>query len=175
MDMRLREQVMVTVARANGCRMCSYIHQEWAIRAGVSDDEIAQLEGTHPAEFDRARWSAVGYARSLAENDFKQVPDQIFADAARYYSPGELRNIEVAALLMTMANRSVNTVDALFSRLRGVPVSQSLTSEIAITAALVAALPIGVPVLCLTLRKSPHRLVRDFRAFTDGEPTNSTR
>lgn len=28
MDMRLREQVMVTVARANGCRMCSYIHQE---------------------------------------------------------------------------------------------------------------------------------------------------
>jgi AhpD family alkylhydroperoxidase len=67
MEPALREQAMLTVARTNGCRYCSYIHQEWAVRSNVSDDEIAQLEGADPATFDRARWSALVYAGARRE------------------------------------------------------------------------------------------------------------
>lgn len=169
MDPSLREQVMLTVARANGCRYCSYIHQEWAIRTGASDDEIAQLEGTDPADFDRGRWSALVYARSLAENDFGTLPAEIVADTARHHDAGERRNIEAVALVMTIVNRSANTMDALLCRLRGEPASQSLAAELIITAGLLTLGPLLVPALSLILRKSPLRLLREFRVFTAGQ------
>jgi len=172
MDPALREEIMLTVARANGCRYCSYVHQEWAIRAGVSDEEIAQLEGTDPASFDRAKWSALVYARSLAENDFKRVPEEVSHDAAGYHNTGELHDIKAVALVMTIANRSANTMDTLLLRLRGVPASDSLPAELAITATLLATGPIIVPALSLILRKSPLRLLREFRAFTAGASTS---
>lgn len=169
MDPALREQVMLTVARANGCRYCSYIHQEWAIRTGASDEEIAQLEGTDPGAFDRGRWSALVYARSLAENDFGTLPAEIVADVARHHGTGERRNIEAVALVMTIVNRSANTMDALLFRLRGEPASQSLAAELAITAVLAATGPVLVPMLSVILRESPWQLLREFRAFTAGE------
>lgn len=174
-DSAFREEIMLTVARANGCRYCSYIHQEWAIRSGVSDAEIAELEGTDPRQFDRARWSALVYARSLAENDFAQVPAEIAEDAAKYYGAVALRNIKAVALLMTMVNRSANTMDALISRVRGVPASESLISEILITAVLWTFGPLIVPALSLILRKSPWRMLKEFRAFTAGSTGNSAR
>ncbi|ORV11652.1 hypothetical protein AWB96_19950 [Mycobacteroides chelonae] len=172
MEPSQREQVMLTVARANGCRYCSYIHQEWAIRTGASDEEIAQLEGTDPAAFDRGRWSALVYARSLAENDFGTPPAEIVADAARHHNAGERHNIEAVALVMTIVNRSANTMDALLCRLRGEPASQSLGAEVAITVGLAAIGPVIVPALSVILRKSPWRLLREFRAFTAGETPN---
>lgn len=174
MDPSLREQVMLTVARANGCRYCIYIHQEWAIRTGASDVEIAELEGTDPEAFDRGRWSALVYARSLAENDFGKLPAEIVADTARHHSTGERRNIEAVALVMTIVNRSANTMDALLSRMRGEPVSPSLPAALVITGGLLTLGPLLVPALSLILRKSPLRLLREFRAFTAGEASNGT-
>lgn len=171
-DPGFREEIMLTVARANGCRYCSYIHQEWAIRSGVSDEEIAELEGADAATFDRSRWSGLVYARSLAENEFKHVPAEILDDASKYYSKGQLRNIEAVAMVMTIVNRSANTMDALLSRLRGKPVSDSMAAEIIITTALATTGPVLVPMLSLILRKSPQRLYREFRAFNSGEVTD---
>ncbi len=172
-DPALRESVMLTVARANGCRYCSYIHQEWAIRNGAGDDEIAELEGIDVTAFDRAKWSALVYARSLAENDFENVPAEILEDVAKYHSAGERRNIEAVALVMTIVNRSANTMDALLSRLRGAPASESLPAELVITTCLVATGPVLVPLLSLILRKSPRRLLREFRAFNAGTAADS--
>lgn len=171
MDPGFREEVMLTVAQANGCRYCSFVHQEWAIRNGVSDEEIAQLEGADPAHFDRTRWSALVYARSLAENNFESTPAEIAEDAAKHFSRGERRDIEAVALVMHIVNRSANTMDALASRLRGVPASESLTAEIVITTMLFAIGPVVVPALSLILRKSPQQLLKEFRAFAAGDVT----
>ncbi|MFZ1174950.1 MAG: carboxymuconolactone decarboxylase family protein, partial [Mycobacterium sp.] len=160
-DPAFREEIMLTVAQTNSCRYCSYVHQEWAIRAGVPDEEIAQLEGANPATFDRAKWSALAYARALAEADFGQVPEEISQEVAKYYTRGGRRNIEAVALVMSIANRSTNTVEAFRSRLRGVPASGSLPAEIAITSALVASSPVLIPGLSIVLRKSPNRLLRE--------------
>ena len=159
---------MLTVAQANNCRYCSYVHQEWAIRAGVSDEEIAQLEGADPATFDRAKWSALAYARALADADFGPVPEEISQEVAKYYTRADRRKIETVALVMSIANRSANTVEAFRSRLRGVPVSESLPAEIAITSALLAISPALIPVLSIMLRKSPQRLLRELHAYPAG-------
>ncbi len=159
---------MLTVAQTNGCRYCSYVHQEWAIRTGVSDEEIAQLEGVAPATFDRTKWSALAYARALAEADFGQVPEEISQEVAKYYTRGDRRNIETVARAMSIANRSANTVDAFRSRLRGAPVSESLPAEIAITSALIAVSPTLIPALSIMLRKSPQRLLRELHAYSTG-------
>lgn len=163
-DPAFREEIMLTVARANNCRYCSYVHQEWAIRAGASDDDIAQLEGADPASFDRAKWSALAYARALAEADFGPVPEEISKEAAKYFTRGDRRNIETVALVMSIVNRSANTLEALRSRLRGVPVSESLPAEITITSVLVAVSPFLLPLLSIVLRKSPQRLLRELFA-----------
>ena len=167
-DPAFREEIMLTVAQTNSCRYCSYVHQEWAIRAGVPDEEIAQLEGANPATFDRAKWSALAYARALAEADFGPVPEEIAQEVAKHYSPWSRRNIETVALVMNLVNRSANTLEAFRSRLRGVPVSESLPAEIAITLALVAISPILIPLLSIVLRKSPQRLLRDLFAHSAG-------
>lgn len=167
-DPAFREEIMLTVARTNGCRYCSYVHQEWAIRAGVSDEEIAQLEGADPATFNRAEWTAITYARALAEADFSQVPEEISREMAKYYTRGDRRNIETVALVMNIVNRSANMLDAFRSRLRGVPVSESLPAEIAITSALIAVSPILMPVLSIVLRKSPQRLLRELHSYSAG-------
>jgi AhpD family alkylhydroperoxidase len=168
MDPAFREKIMLTVAQTNSCRYCSYVHQEWAIRAGVSDSEIAQLEGADPATFDRAEWSALVYARSLAEANFGPVPAEIAQEVAKYYTPRDRRNIEAVALVMSIANRSANTLEAFRSRLHGVPVSESLPAEIAITSALVALGPFLMPVLSIVFRKSPLRMLRELNASSVG-------
>ncbi len=165
-DPVFREEIMLTVAQANNCRYCSYVHQAWAIRAGASDEEIVQLEGVDPATFDRAKWSALAYARALAEADFNPVPQDISQEVARYYSPWDRRNIEAVAQVMSIANQSANTLEAFELRLRGVSVSESLPAEIAITLALVAISPILIPLLSIVLRKSPQRLLRDLFAHS---------
>jgi AhpD family alkylhydroperoxidase len=164
MDPAFREKVMLTVAQANSCRYCSYVHQEWAIRAGVPDRELAQLEGADPATFDRAEWSALAYARSLAEADFGPVPEEISQEVAKYYTPRDRRNIETVALVMSVVNRSANTLEAFRSRLRGTAVSESLPAEIAISLALVAISPLLLPALSVVLRRSPLRMLRELNA-----------
>jgi AhpD family alkylhydroperoxidase len=173
-DPAFREEIMLTVAQANNCRYCSYVHQQWAIRAGASDDEIAQLEGADPATFDRAKWSALAYARALAEADFGSVPEEISQEVAKYHSPWARRNIETVALVMSTVNRSANTLEAFRSRLRGVPVSESLPAEISITAALVAISPILLPLLSIVLRKSPVQLLRELFAHSAGTSAGGT-
>jgi len=168
LDPAFREQIMLTVTQANRCRYCSYVHQEWAIRAGVSDEEIAQLENADPATFDRATWSALAYARALAEADFGQVSEEISHEVAKYYPARGRRDIKTVALVMSIANRSANTVEAFGSRLRGVPGSESLPAEIVITSALLAVSPVLIPALSLVLRKSPQRLLREMRAVSAG-------
>lgn len=62
-DPKLREQVMLAVAHANACRWCTLAHRQWALAEGVSDAELAALEGQHAEEFDRRTWAAVAWAR----------------------------------------------------------------------------------------------------------------
>ena len=43
LDATLRERVMVAVSRVNACGGCTFVHQRWALRAGVSSEELEAI------------------------------------------------------------------------------------------------------------------------------------
>ena len=43
LDATLRDRVMVAVSRVNACGGCTFVHQRWALRAGVSSEELEAI------------------------------------------------------------------------------------------------------------------------------------
>ena len=155
LDPKLREEVMLAVAQANACRWCTLAHRRWALAEGVSDAEIAALENQDPGEFDRRTWAAVAWADARARADLGPVPAEFEDELARHYSPAERDDLDLVTTLMTVANRSANTFDALLARLRGRPVPGSrLFDELLIGSGVVLSIPPVAAYLALIRRGS---------------------
>jgi AhpD family alkylhydroperoxidase len=152
LDPRLREEIMVAVARANTCRWCTLAHRRWAIAEGVTDEELAAMEGQDAEHFDRRTWAAIAWAQARTRADLEPVPDELEAELARHYDEGERADLELVTQTMGVANRSANTFDALLERLRGRPVAGSrVGDEVALGS--VVALSIPPVAAYLTLRR----------------------
>ena len=67
-----RERIMVAVSRVNSCEGCTRVHERWALRAGVSDEELRSLEIGDLAGLDaRGRAAAAtGRASGLPGSHF---------------------------------------------------------------------------------------------------------
>lgn len=166
MDPALREQVMLAVARTNACRYCIFAHTDAGRHAGLTDADLARLESMDPADFDRRAWAAVAYARALARADLGPVDTDILDEVLVFHGEEGRRRIETATLLMTVSNLTGNTVDALWSRLRGDPAPGSrFCDEVAIASVWV----VGAAVTTLNILKarpqSPLGLLAEFRAL----------
>ena len=176
MDPATREAIMVAVARANACRYCSFVHREWALAVGLPDDDLARIEGMDADSFDRERWLAATYGQSTITGD---LSPEIEREASEVFDAATLRDIETVARVMTIMNRSGNTVDALLSRLGGTPTGGSrLPDEVVLT---ILMLLVGPPVilsLSLGRREAPWSVLRrlddfarDFDERLDGTGT----
>jgi AhpD family alkylhydroperoxidase len=119
LDPELRERVMVAVSRVNACHGCTLVHERWAIRAGISSEELAAIGlGDIAALDDRSR-AAVAYATARAEGRFREpAPTDVAAYAAARLTPAELAAVDAVARAMALVNLSVSTVEALRARLR---------------------------------------------------------
>ncbi|MEW6776403.1 MAG: hypothetical protein AB1405_08925 [Bdellovibrionota bacterium] len=140
----LREEVFLAVAKKNGCRYCTYIHEGFAAYAGASDEEIATLEGAPLHHFDRKRWIAVQYAVASLGG---RIDPHLKSEAKKHYSKEDLAQLEALARAMNLSSLCGNTVDSLLWRLSGKPGARrgaSAAEELFI--ALLAA-PIGGPAL----------------------------
>lgn len=164
-DPAFREEIMVAVARVNHCRYCVFTHQEWALHAGLPEEELERLESGSIQSFDPAKRAALEYARALGtgEND-----PQALAHLREHYSPSEIADIERVVRAMVLANLSGNTVDGLLSRFRGKPAEGSrLLDELFISAIWMAVAPWVALILAVWRRQSPPALLRDFRDFSN--------
>ncbi|MBT8468517.1 MAG: carboxymuconolactone decarboxylase family protein, partial [Deltaproteobacteria bacterium] len=122
----LREQIIVAVARVNACRMCEHAHTRMALEAGVSDAELAALEGMDPSAFNRRTWLAIGHARERTKAEFAPiVEDASQKDLGEALDAQTRNDVEDVARVMTVANRIANTLNALPDRCRGKPVPES--------------------------------------------------
>jgi len=118
LDRRERERIMLAVSRVNACRGCTFVHQRWALRAGLSAEELQAIELGELAALDDRSRAAVTYATALAERRFRDAPpDDIAAAAALHLSPAERSAVEAVARLMALANLSANTAEAIFASL----------------------------------------------------------
>ncbi len=166
MDPKFREEIMVAVARANDCRYCNYMHTQWALYEGVPPEELARLSGIDPEHFEHGRftektWLALVYARAVSAGKPAQ---ELVKKAQTVFSRAELRQIETVARVMTIANLTGNTWDALLSRLQGNPAKEgNLTDELAVSGLFWLAAPTAAVYLVAISGKAPLRLLREFR------------
>jgi AhpD family alkylhydroperoxidase len=155
-DPALREEVMLAVAEANACNLCSLAHRRWAAAEGVSDEELAAIEDRDPEQFDRATWAAIAWAQARTRADLSPVPEELEAELARHYDEGGRADLELITQAMGMANRTANTFDALLERLRGRPVAESRVGD-ELALGTVVALTIPPVTAYLTVRSLVKR------------------
>ncbi len=111
-DPALRERIMVAVSRANSCRECTRVHEAWAVRAGVSADELTRLGAGELAYTPADQRPAVVFATALAEASFGPLPIEVRALVDDHVDTERQRDVEAIARLMTFANLSVNGTHA---------------------------------------------------------------
>jgi AhpD family alkylhydroperoxidase len=159
----MREKVIVAVARVNACPMCEHAHSRMALDAGVTDAELAALEGMARDAIDRRTWLALAYARERVTADFDGAPDPETKRALDVeLGPQATRDIEDVARVMTVANRIANTLKALSDRRRGRPVAESrLGDELVINALFLPGAWLGILVASARQRRSPKGLWRE--------------
>lgn len=110
LDALLRERVVVAVSRANACAGCTTVHERWALRAGVSSEDLDAIELGDLARLDDRSRAAIIYATDRANARFQAAPDdELTAMTRRHLTAGELRAVEAVSRLMTFANLTANT------------------------------------------------------------------
>ena len=120
----LRERIMVAASRANACAGCSRVHQRWAVRAGVTDEELEALGLDDLARLDPADRAAVVYAVERSTAGFPgpvgapSEDSDLSAAVAEHFTPEQIRQIDAIARGITFANLTVGTVETLRSRLQ---------------------------------------------------------
>jgi AhpD family alkylhydroperoxidase len=116
----LRERVMVAVSRVNACRGCTFVHERWARRAGVTSDDLQAIGLGDLGELDDRNRAAVTYAAALAETRFRgPIGADLAASASEHLTADELAAVDALARTMALANLSANTAEGLFGRLPG--------------------------------------------------------
>lgn len=114
---------MVAVSRVNSCRGCTFVHERWAGRAGVTADDLQAIDLGDLENLDKRSRTAVAYAAALAEARFREpIAADLAACAGDQLTPDELAAVDAVARAMAFANLSANTLEELLGRL-GFPAS----------------------------------------------------
>ncbi len=164
----MREELWVAVSSANECRYCSFVHQAWAKRSGVSDDTICELEHRDFSRLSVRERAAARYLTEWIANDFDRVSEQTHQQFQESLSRAEQRRVKTLGRLINFFNRSGNTADAFLSRLKSEPYRGSRVFDEAVITGIFAYVNIFlIPLLALGRGESPKRLVNDFKAFTE--------
>jgi AhpD family alkylhydroperoxidase len=166
LDPAFREQVMLAVAGANACRQCSFAHREWALAEGVSEAELAALEGLDPGVFDARTWAAIVWVQAFARNDLGEVPHAIDRNFREHFNAQEQADIQLAARTMYWANEISNSVRSGVKRAKRAPVPGStVTRELEALLLYAVGVPVIVGALCVMRRRNPVSMIRDIRPF----------
>ncbi len=161
LDPGFREELMLAVAKQNDCRYCSWAHQEWATVAGIPDEELAQMEQVDPEGFDRSKWVAISYVRAYVAGKFGSVPRELHQEMRDNYTAHQIKEIELVARIMDIANRGANTWDAMLSRLKGNPAADShILDEAVLSILCLTTAPVVVAYLAYASKRSFRDMAR---------------
>lgn len=159
LDPGFREELMLAVAKLNDCRYCTWGHHEWAYLSGVPEEELAHIENMDPEGFDKSKWVAISYVRALVSANYGPVSPELSEELKEHYSAHEIKEIELVARVMDIANRGANTWDAMLSRIKGNPANDShLLDELVMSGVFWSAAPMVVLLLAREAKR-PYKEV----------------
>jgi len=101
---RTRELVILSVARGNEYAWLH--HCPFAVKAGVSKEELHELEENRVASsLSAPEAAAVNYAKMFAVGG---VTDEIYAELAKHYSPREVTDLTLMAAYFLALGSTIN-------------------------------------------------------------------
>jgi len=115
-DGAFRERLMMAVTQVNGCRYCSYFHAREALRAGISQEELAAVASMEFSESPSEQQPALLYAQHWAETD-ANPDDEIRERMLGVYGEETLKAIEMGLRMIRMGNLMGNTFDYVLFKL----------------------------------------------------------
>ena len=116
---------MLAVAHAKACRLCVLVHRRWPWPKAYPTLNSPRSRPRTPDSSTDAPGPRSAWSDARARADLGPVPVEFEDELARHYSAAERDDLDLVTTVMTVANRSANTVDALLARLRGRPVPGS--------------------------------------------------
>ena len=165
-DPVFREEIMIAVAGADSSRQCSFAHREWARAVGISEAELAALEGLDIESLDVRTWAAVVWAQAYARSDLGEVPAAIDADFRKHFNAQEQEDIELLAREMYWLNETSNSVDAALTRLRRNPVPGSgVLGELEALVLYALVVPALIVLFAVRQRRNPISIIRGMKPF----------
>jgi 4-carboxymuconolactone decarboxylase len=107
---RVRELVILTTARANGCQYEWTQHAGLALRSGVSEAEIDAINaGGTPEGLSALESAAVAYAQELGRD--RHVSDATFAALRAHLDERELTDLTLVAAYYTALGMTLNAFE----------------------------------------------------------------
>lgn len=106
LDKKLKELVKIRASQLNRCAFCLHIHATDARKLGETEDRIYTLnawrETTYFTPQERAALALTEAVTLVASN---HVPDDVYEEAARYFSEQEISELLMAIITINSWNR----------------------------------------------------------------------
>ncbi len=106
LDRRTKEMVYLAVSFVNECEYCSLHHRKEALHAGLSDQEIRELEVETNQPFSPREQAALVYARELTRT--AAVSDDLRYRVQELFSTDEFVELTMIVGLANFTNRFNN-------------------------------------------------------------------
>ncbi len=102
LDPRLGELVKLRASQLNGCAYCLALHADIARRHGEVQARIDMLPAWREAGalYSARERAALAFAEAVTRIGKAGVPDPVYAEAARHFTPAEL--VELALMIATI-------------------------------------------------------------------------
>ena len=119
-DHPFAEKMMLAVASVTGSRSSSYAHARYAMRQGLSQEEVETLLRGDVEQATAKEAPALFFAQHHAERRDQPDPEMVQRLVDAYGSQGA-RDVVTYVRLITLGSLVGNTFDALVSRILGQP------------------------------------------------------
>jgi AhpD family alkylhydroperoxidase len=103
LNLQWKERIMLAVTEVNQCGMCSWMHTNISLKAGMSKEEISTLLSGAYDHVPEKQLLSVLYAQNFASNKEKYNP-KMKQEMLETYGKPRTRMIENAMAVITMTN-----------------------------------------------------------------------
>jgi AhpD family alkylhydroperoxidase len=105
-EQRLNDLIKLRASQINGCAYCIDLHWREAREHGEPDRRLYQLDAWRETPFytDRER-AVLALTEAVTLVHQGHVPDEVYEEASRYFSPQELANLILAIVTINAWNR----------------------------------------------------------------------
>jgi AhpD family alkylhydroperoxidase len=123
-DPRFAEHIMLAVTAVNGCKYCTWVHTEMALKSGCDLNEVKEIMGSNFKKCEEKELIALAFAQHYAQTQAKPTKESI-KRLISTYGIDKAKSIIAYISFITIGNLTGNTIDAVDARIKGIKAENS--------------------------------------------------